>query len=261
MIRLSPGAAALATAGLLGAGIASAAPLTLNGTVRDFSADGVNFEGPVIGLQTGLVGTTLSGASPTLTASGAGQISNTGAGAFDNWYTKTTDTMALSLTLTEKAGSPGVYQYSNSSFFPIDGQLLGNQGNGNNFHFTYQISAMFGYTPGAGQTFSFSGDDDVWVYFDKTLGIDLGGVHGTAGASVNLDTLFGFGTASAKAAGNYAFDFFFAERHTSGSNLNIETSLELVPNNNSVPEPSALALLAAAMAGLAWTARRGRSSR
>ena len=102
--------------------------------------------------------------------------------------------------------------------------LLGDYGGfGHNYHFTYQIHATFGYTPGAGQVFSFSGDDDVWVYFDKKLGIDLGGVHGTAGASVDMDTFF-----AGYAAGNYDFDFYFAERHTTESNFSIATSLDLV---------------------------------
>ena len=129
--------------------------------------------------------------------------------------------------------------------------LLGNYGGtGHYYHFTYPIAATFGYKPGAGQTFSFSGDDDVWVYFDKKLGIDLGGVHGTASQSVNLDTLFGPG----KAAGNYAFDFFFAERHTSGSNLTISTSLDRVAAP--VPEPETYAMLLAGLGLLGMVARR-----
>ena len=123
-----------------------------------------------------------------------------------------------------------------------------------NYHFTYQIAATFGYEPGAGQTFTFTGDDDVWVFFDKQLGIDLGGVHGADSRSVNLDTLFGPG----KAAGNYSFDFFFAERHTSESNLRIETSLTLLPPSQ-VPEPASFALVLAGLAGMGWVGRRRRS--
>lgn len=117
-----------------------------------------------------------------------------------------------------------------------------------NYHFTYQIAATFGYQPGSGQTFTITGDDDVWVFFDKQLGIDLGGVHGAASQTVNLDTLFG----PAEAEGNYALDFFFAERHTCASNLQIETSLLLAP----VPEPSSYALMAAGLACIGVFARR-----
>lgn len=247
--------------GLLLVGVASTAEaqLTLNGTVRDFTpgtldvATGSNpdFERCITGVVPGLVQSQLTGSAPTLTnpASGNGCIES--AASFAAWWGAGAPSVAYSLTLNETAPGSGIFGFSSNSFFPINGQLLGNYGGtGQNFHFTYQISATFGYVPGAGQTFSFTGDDDVWVFFDKLLGIDLGGVHGATGATVNLDDLFGPG----KAAGNYSFDFFFAERHTSESNLTIQTSLNLTPL--ATPEPATVALLATGLVGLLVVRRR-----
>lgn len=232
----------------------ASAQVTLTGTVRDFNAAAPDFEDCVTGVVTGLVQTTLSGSAPTLTNPGSGSGCIQSAASFANWWGPVAPSTAHSLTLNETAPGSGIYSYSSNTFFPIDGQLLGNEGLGHNFHFTYQISALFGYSPGAGQTFSFTGDDDVWVFFDNTLGIDLGGVHGAASQTVNLDALFGPG----KAAGNYSFDFFFAERHTSQSNLQIQTSLLFKPNV--VPEPASLTLLAIGMIGLCGVAARRRNA-
>lgn len=223
-----------------------AASTTLTGTVRDFVADGVNFEGPIVS-SAGMVEGTLVGSSPTLTATGLSLVE---AGNFSQWFTKPTNNVSHSITLNETFAGSGIYAYSNNSFFPIDGQELGNQGNAHNYHFTYHIAAQFGYKPGTNQTFAFTGDDDVWVFFDKKLGIDLGGVHGAQSASVNMDTLL-----AGHGEGNYSFDFFFAERHLSESNLSISTSLTLVP----VPEPSSYAMLALGLAGLGAMARRRRA--
>jgi len=236
------------------------ATTTLTGTVRDFKPGSLSpgttnpdFESGIGGVVTGLVSSTLTGSAPTAISFGApGYI--TSAASFAEWWGPAAPSMSYGITLSETSPGSGVFSYSNGAFFPIDGMLLGDYCCGHNYHFTYQIHATFGYTPGAGQTFSFSGDDDVWVFFDKKLGIDLGGVHGTAGASINMDTFFGPG----KAAGNYDFDFYFAERHTTGSNFSIETSLDLV-STPAIPEPSTYALMLAGLGIVGFLGRRRRA--
>lgn len=239
-------AASLALAGSM----AFADTTTLNGTVHDLTPNNPDFEGGISGVVTGLVKNTLGSSNvPELSSSwtpGLGAI--TSQSSFAQWFDTSSNSAPLSLTLT--SSSNGIYTYNNNNFFPIDGQILGNQGRSHNYHFTYQIHASFGWDPTkANQNFTFTGDDDVWVYFDKRLGIDLGGVHGAASQTVNLNSFM-----AGKAAGNYAFDFFFAERHTSQSNLGISTTLNLV--TTPVPEPETYAMMLAGLAGLGLVARR-----
>lgn len=234
---------------------AFAASTTLTGTVRDFvpgtlspGTSNPDFEAGVGGVNPGMVSSTLSGNAPTYIGSG-GYGSVQSAASFAEWYGAAAPSTSYSITLTETFAGSGIYNYTNNNFFPIDGQLLGDYGYGHNYHFTYQIAATFGYNPGTGQSFTFTGDDDVWVFFDKKLGIDLGGIHGAASQTVYLDTLL-----AGYSAGNYAFDFFFAERHTVGSNLMIETSLNLV--TTPVPEPEIYAMMAMGLGLLGFARRR-----
>ena len=228
-------------------------PVTLTGTVRDFVNPAVtgysahpDFEGTIGGLQTGAIKNTLGvDDKPVWNTLKPGFTSQAN---FDQWYRDTAGvnvSAPLSLTLTEGPG--GIYSYSSSAFFPIDNQLLGNQGRSHNFHFTFELHNLFTYVPG--QTFDFTGDDDLWLFINDQLVVDLGGVHGALSSSVNLDTL------GLTPGSTYNFDLFFAERHTSQSNFKVQTSILLRPTQ--VPEAgSTFMLLAVSGVALAMFKRK-----
>lgn len=86
-----------------------------------------------------------------------------------------------------------------------------------NFAFTMEFHRSFTYK--SGQYFSFTGDDDVFVFINNSCVINLGGIHGPESASVNLDTL---GLIEGK---QYMFDFFYCERCVGGSDILITTNM------------------------------------
>ena len=95
-----------------------------------------------------------------------------------------------------------------------------------NFGFAMKIQATFQYIPG--QYFEFNGDDDVWVFINNRLVVDIGGQHGQASGAVNLDTIGQNDVTQKLIPGQtYPFHIFYAERHQYESNFKMETSIDL----------------------------------
>lgn len=109
---------------------------------------------------------------------------------------------------------------------PFYDRLNDRSGKKHNFGFTMKIQATFEYVPG--QYFEFFGDDDVWVFINNRLVVDIGGQHGQASGSVNLDTIGQNDPTQKLVPGQtYPFHIFYAERHTYESNFKMETSIDL----------------------------------
>jgi fibro-slime domain-containing protein/RHS repeat-associated protein len=203
-----------------------AATIELTGTIRDFQTTHPDMQYR-IAFDPGIVEPILGpDGKPVYTTTRAFTTTTHGRDLFDQWYRNVAGvnlSTDFTLQLSNSAANPGIYTYDNQNFFPINGQLFGNQGMANNYYFTYELHSRFTYQ--GGEVFNFRGDDDVWVFINKRLVIDLGGVHGPADAQVNLNAV---ATQIGLEVGKtYDLDLFFAERYCCGSSFRIQTSIVL----------------------------------
>ncbi len=150
------------------------------------------------------------------------------AASFKQWYNTSEINRAIpkKLALTESPAGSGIFGYDSSAFFPLapnEGFGITPKGNdlGMNFLFTTEIHVQFKYT--AAQKFTFRGDDDLWIFVNGQLALDLGSMHGPEEGTIDFDAQ----AASLNiVVGNfYAMDVFHAERHMRGSNFKITTNI------------------------------------
>ncbi len=160
--------------------------------------------------------------------------------SFNEWWNDVPGiNMSAPLSVTMVRQGDGTYVFDSDldpfyvargGFFPIDNLLFGNTAGSNpdnhNYHFTFELHARFVYDASAGQIFEFFGDDDVWVFMNGQLVVDVGDRHWPRGQFVDLDRL---GLADGE---TYALDLFFAERRKFGSNCRITTNMPLISGPN-----------------------------
>ena len=95
-----------------------------------------------------------------------------------------------------------------------------------NGSFTLRGESQFVYNKDSNLYFTFTGDDDVYMYINGVLALDLGGAHGRNTKTVNLNEVADkCGLVDGQVA---TFTFFYMERCSDASTFGIKTNMELV---------------------------------
>jgi len=143
-----------------------------------------------------------------------------------------------SLRFTVVSGTKDMYEFAStgSGFFPLDGRGLpnadgrtnewvsaGDNRYSHNFSFTMELE--FPFQAKRGMTFNFRGDDDVWVFIDDKLVMDIGGIHSAQVGSFNIDDVLD----ASKFGKQCYLRVFYAERHSTASNIRIQTNILAPP--------------------------------
>ena len=133
--------------------------------------------------------------------------------------------MNVRLPRQSKKAPKNSYQLDRRVFFPLDdgdpyATPLGNQGQSHNQGFTGELHATFAAV--ANSDLHVRADDDLYVFVNNQLVIDLGGTHSALTADLALDDL---GLTSGE---SYPLDLFYAERLGATGAFTLQTDLVLV---------------------------------
>eukprot|EP01133_Synstelium_polycarpum_P012118 gene12118-14176_t len=147
---------------------------------------------------------------------------------------KTNYPMQLDLTFNASiVNGETIYTLQDDLFFPIDNEGFDDPavwggvdpkwtdttGKQHNFHFCIRMNSAF--TMKKGLTFNFTGDDDVWLFINNQLVVDLGSIHYMEHGSISLDTI----SPALTIGTTYPFDFYYCERKSQGSHIKIQTTI------------------------------------
>jgi fibro-slime domain-containing protein len=197
-------------------------------TLRDFHSTHPDFEEDVSGdySDPGIVSPVLGNDDTPIYAHTGGTLTVTSPDTFAQWYHDVPGVnlaVPYQIALSPSASQSGSYAFDGMDFFPLDDDPrgFGNEGNMHDYDFTLVATANFRYL--GGEWFRFTADDDLWVFVNRHLALDLGGLHEPKPGEIDLDDVADeLGISPGHA---YPIHLFFAERHTIGTDLSIETNV------------------------------------
>jgi fibro-slime domain-containing protein len=177
------------------------------------------------GGEKGIVATALGAdGKPQYARASGGTNTTAGKATFDQWYRDVPNvnkTVVGTLDLSRQTN--GSYVFDDQDFFPLDNLgwvASGNEparNNGHNFSFTSEARYWFEYK--GTEVLTFRGDDDVWVFINGKLALDLGGVHGAENGTITLSQQAA--SLGLQPKGIYEAVVLQAERHTTASSYRL----------------------------------------
>jgi choice-of-anchor A domain-containing protein/fibro-slime domain-containing protein len=210
---------------------------TILATVRDFNTALPDFE-RFTQVETGAVISTLDQDGKPILKSGT-HVAFSAPQWFTYWY-RDVENINIPFTFNlNMVESSGTYSYSNAQFFPIDGMGWGNYPvNGpHNYDFTTEFNLFFTY--GGGETFSFQSANDMWVFVNNQLVVDLGGINNpAASASLSIDNIAA--QVGISIGQNVEIDIFHAQRNSQTASaiaITTDAVLSSFPSNEPVAIP------------------------
>ena len=245
--------AALAAASSPAAAAGDRPPLEVVAQVRDFTLTHPDFQRPVdaddFNFTLGLVRDRLDADGNPVLSEAASRSTDPdreveSAASFAQWYSDghgQSRRHRVPLRLDFDPDS-GLYTFqrdldTGDGFFPVDGfgpgpgGSDGLHGTKHNYYFTTEIETVFRYSEPESRehplTLTFVGDDDVWVFLDGRLVLDMGGTHSPREGTVDVDAVAE--RLGLEPGRRYVLKVFHAERRQWMSNFRLQTTMELMP--------------------------------
>lgn len=169
-------------------------------------------------------------------------LTDNGAGAYSFEAGYSNNPKYVDYDRTNGTISQGTGGTATVGFYPLD--KLGYEQSGlltktsaidatHNGSFTLRGESQFVYKEASNLYFQFTGDDDVYMYINGVLALDLGGAHGRNSKTVELNKLDAqkYGLVDGQVA---TFTFFYMERCSDASTFGIKTNMELVQRDIAV---------------------------